>query len=145
MAKRVMATFSPKTVSNKRLDIKGLEDRIARRLAEEAHDHAVSIAPVWGDAESERRNNGLPREPYFDREGVYHTGSEAPETGVLKSSIRRTRKLKNGRYRVVTDQWYAKFVEGGTRFMEARPFMKPAAEYVRRNANRIAREEIRKR
>lgn len=53
------------------------------------------------------------------------------DTGQLQQSI-GLKKVGQGHYRVGTNVEYAPFVEFGTRFGRAQPFMRPALEKVRR-------------
>ncbi|WP_019008981.1 HK97-gp10 family putative phage morphogenesis protein [Deinococcus aquatilis] len=51
------------------------------------------------------------------------------DTGRLRQSI-NVQKIGKGHYRVGTNVNYAPFVEFGTRYMRAQPFMRPAIEKV---------------
>lgn len=59
-------------------------------------------------------------------------------TGKLKRSIRLIQK-----YTVGTTVRYAGYVEGGTKFMRARPYMQPAIDDVMRTLPAIQREAFR--
>ncbi|BDP42923.1 hypothetical protein DAETH_28920 [Deinococcus aetherius] len=70
------------------------------------------------------------------RRGVPHTASApgdppAVDTGRLRQSIVAL-KIAPGRWRVGTNVEYAFWLEFGTRRIAPRPFMRPAAEKVRR-------------
>lgn len=53
------------------------------------------------------------------------------DTGRLRQSI-GVKQIGRGHYRVGTNVKYAPFVEFGTRHTRAQPFMRPAAEKVRK-------------
>lgn len=62
-------------------------------------------------------------------------------TGDLLGSIGYYRESQ-GRFKVVAGMFYASFVEYGTRFMAARPYLRPAFERV--NWLTLARQAIRR-
>ena len=62
-------------------------------------------------------------------------------TGDLLSSIGYYRESQ-GRYKVVAGMFYASFVEYGTRFMAARPYLRPAFERV--NWLTLAQQAVRR-
>lgn len=86
-----------------------LGDRRARLRAEQIRNEAVQLAPILK----------VPRRI----DGALYTG------GRLRQSI-NVRKITGG-YRVASNVRYAPFVEFGTRFMRAQPFMRPALEKVK--------------
>ena len=57
------------------------------------------------------------------------------DTGRLRQSI-GVKRVGDGHYRVGTNVLYAPYVEFGTRYMRAQPFMRPAVEKLR-SKNRV--------
>lgn len=51
-----------------------------------------------------------------------------------------TKKPDTAKYRVTADTEYAVYVEFGTRYMEAQPFMRPAVNQTMRNAGKYAED-----
>jgi len=66
------------------------------------------------------------------RRRVYRNLKSPKARSPLADSIRVTADSAGG-WRVVTDKYYARFVEFGTRYQPARPFLTPAAEEVKVN------------
>ncbi len=59
-------------------------------------------------------------------------------TGRMKRSI-KTKKIAEGHYEVIVDVYYGKYVEYGTRYMHAQPFLTPAVERVKKTRTFRAR------
>ena len=83
----------------------------------------------------------------YKRRSVVHQASapgEAPasDTGCLASNISTTgpsKQLQNIEIDIISKAPYSKFLEFGTRNMEARPFLQPALEKNKRKIKRIFR------
>lgn len=62
------------------------------------------------------------------------------KTGRLRNSIQY--KIKGLSGRVFTNIFYAWFIEFGTRFIDPRPFMRPARESAKRMFNRTISKKV---
>lgn len=116
------------------VDTRKLED-VINSLPGKAEDLLAAIANEMVVDITEGMRNSSPTGITYTRRGVSHTSSETgnpprPDTGDLMGSIthRATATLEQ----TIHDQVeYGKWLELGTEFMEARPFMKPVFEQWR--------------
>lgn len=116
--------MSPFRAANVRAAAGRLADQRAGLRAQELRTEIVEQLSQPGRGREYRRGN------------VTHRASApgdppAVDTGRLRQSL-GVQRIGNGHYRVGTNVEYAPLLEFGTRQMAARPFMRPAAERVRR-------------
>jgi HK97 gp10 family phage protein len=132
------------------IDVSGLESLVggdAAKLEEAASKGLMAIAlMVQGDAQR-RILDGPKTGRVYKRGKGFHQASapgESPanDLGALVQSIKAS-AVDRTEVQVVADAKYAAFLEYGTRAMEARPYMRPAAEKISAKGAEIIEKFVR--
>lgn len=116
-------------------EVKKAEKKVLREIGKMVTRTAKELCPVGSQIQSSKRGVTYEREPGTLRRSIHWRLTRKGGVQIIAGS-RKYMQTHGGKRYMGRDPYYARFVEFGTRYMLARPYLRPA---LARNHSNIMR------